>query len=878
MLRAAIVAPIFALFSPCVHALESDVLIIHSYDQHFQWTENITWGLEDVFEQEPEVTLHSEYMDTKRYPLEQIETPFFAFISAKYRDRKIDLVIVSDNNAFSTVLKRGESLFPGAPIVFCGVNEFTSSMLAGHQNVTGVVEDVDITKTIQTILRIQPGVRHLAAVSDDVPTARIHRRQLAAAFALFRRRLELIELYNLSADSLKVRLAALPAQTAILHLSLYRDARGVRYSGNEGFRLVVENADAPVYCLWDIWVGEGAVGGVVTSGYEQGKSAGLMARRILAGTAAASIPVKRESPNAPMFDYVQLAKHDLRFQALPPGAVIINRKQSFYQRHKQVIWAATVLIGILGVFIAALSASVLRRRRAEAELRRNNDLLSSVLSSIPHYVYWKDRNGRYQGCNDNFARAVGTGARSAITGKTDRELPWPDTEKSARERADAAVLASGEQQVGLEEQIAFPARSIVSLSARVPLHNAEGLVNGVLGMYFDITERKRLQREIAQAQRLEALGLLAGGIAHDFNNMLAGITSAADLLMARTADSAVEEYTRIILDSSQKAAGLIQRLLTSSQRRDVEPVSVDMHQLILDSLSVVSRGLDQRLRLETDLQATDARVAGDPGRLQNAIINLAINARDAMPEGGVLTIATRLVTLDRDQCRKTGFNVRPGQYLRIIVRDTGKGMTEQVRERLFEPFYTTKEMGGGAGLGLSGVYTIVKDHHGAIMVNSAAGEGAVVELLLPSEPPQQAPEPPQPSRAVFGRGRILVVDDEEVVRESTQFILEGLGYEVATAQDGIAALELFRGQADSFDLVLLDMVMPRMNGEDCFIALRKIRPDIRVVASSGYTPRMGNEDYKSRGFIASIAKPYRRGELSQVIASAMRTKPESGAG
>lgn len=393
----------------------------------------------------------------------------------------------------------------------------------------------------------------------------------------------------------------------------------------------------------------------------------------------------------------------------------------------------------------------------------------------------------------------------------------------------------------------------------------------------DISEQLELENRLRQAHKMEAVGQLAGGVAHDFNNMLAGIIGSADLLRNRLPanDERTQRLVSTILTAGERAAGLARQLLTFSRQSRSVSTPVDLHQVINDAVELISRSIDRRITITTTLSANPSHVMGDPSQLQNAVLNLCLNARDAMPNGGRLDLKTDVMPLERGFAAHLGFDLEAGNYLRLSVIDNGIGMTPDILARVFEPFFTTKEVGHGTGLGLSVVWGTIKEHHGAIIVSSQPGSGTTFHLYLPLVGRDSPDLTPRETPVVQGRGRILVIDDEELVRSATTLLLEDLGYQVVSVADGQSGLDLFTAEHDRLTAVLLDVVMPRMGGRDAFLAMHAIDPAVPIIMSSGFTRDVAVRDLREQGLFAFIAKPFRKQELAELMAraAASRTMP-----
>ncbi|MHC4952965.1 MAG: response regulator [Planctomycetota bacterium] len=387
-------------------------------------------------------------------------------------------------------------------------------------------------------------------------------------------------------------------------------------------------------------------------------------------------------------------------------------------------------------------------------------------------------------------------------------------------------------------------------------------------------ELQETQRQLAQAEKLGLLGQLAGGIAHDFNNLLGGILGSADLLQrgAGTTEER-ERYVEIIVKTGQRAADLVRQLLAFARPAPASHDSLDMHEVIDEVIRILRPTIDPRIEIRSRLKAKLTTIDGDRSAVQSALLNLGVNARDAMPDGGTITFTTADAALDPETCRRFGGAVKPGPFLQIDVADTGTGIPRDVRERIFEPFFTTKEPGKGTGLGLAAVYGTVHGHEGVISVYSEPGEGTLFKIFLPAAAEGAAAR--RIPEVVKGSGRILIVDDEPVIRNLARDMLRGLGYEVALANGGPEALDFYCAEGDSIDLVILDLVMPEMNGAEVLRALKRIDPKVRVLIASGFHLDMDAPDLKRDGANGFLSKPFIVADLSQAVASAMVGVPDT---
>jgi two-component system cell cycle sensor histidine kinase/response regulator CckA len=403
-----------------------------------------------------------------------------------------------------------------------------------------------------------------------------------------------------------------------------------------------------------------------------------------------------------------------------------------------------------------------------------------------------------------------------------------------------------------------------------PLRNEQGEPYRLLGVASDITEQRQLEEQLQQAQKMETVGRLAGGIAHDFNNLLTVINGMADLVMTGLPadDPARDDMAQIRL-AGDRAAALTGRLLAVSRRQILKPEIVDLNGTVRGLGDMIPRLVGEDIEVVLSLTPELDRVKADPGQIEQVLLNLVVNARDAMPDGGVITIETRNVHLDADYAAEHP-GTRPGRHAMVAVSDNGVGMDDATRQRIFEPFFTTKAQGKGTGLGLSMVYGIVKQSGGSIWVYSEVGHGSSFKVYLPNvtDAPLPPPAPPPPA-AAHGHETILVVEDEPALRELTTRVLKGAGYTVLSAASGPLAIALLERHDGPVHLVFTDVVMPGMNGRELADRLTSLRPGVRVLYTSGYTEdailRHGVLD-DARRF---LSKPYTPSQLRQRVRDAL---------
>jgi CheY-like chemotaxis protein len=375
--------------------------------------------------------------------------------------------------------------------------------------------------------------------------------------------------------------------------------------------------------------------------------------------------------------------------------------------------------------------------------------------------------------------------------------------------------------------------------------------------------------QLHHSQKMDAIGKLVGGVAHDFNNFLSGILGACQILREEGDDQAVRvRYTDMIETAGSRAGALIGKLLAFARSGGKVSANVDVARIISDTQMILERTLNKNICISFRNESGSAIVVGDDSQIQNMLLNMAINASHAMPAGGNLEFSLGEQILGQEACAALGPNLAPGAYVTISVRDNGRGIPPEVLPRIFEPFFTTKGPGEGTGLGLAAASTSVQSHRGAIKVESEVGRGTVFHIYLPKATGPSVELAPRPG-LVAGSGLILLVDDEEIIRISIQAVLESLGYQVLLAKHGREGVEIFSGMHDQIQLVILDLIMPELGGREAFAHFRAIRPDIKIIVSSGYFLERDLQELERDGLDGFIQKPYRPDELSWLIKRVM---------
>ena len=413
-------------------------------------------------------------------------------------------------------------------------------------------------------------------------------------------------------------------------------------------------------------------------------------------------------------------------------------------------------------------------------------------------------------------------------------------------------------------------------SMQVTERNEKGEAILIVGVNVDITKEHSMldtirnqEETLAQSRKLKAMGQLTGGIAHDFNNMLATILGFAELLSEDLQDNEEHSYyCKNITDTCERAATLTNQLLTFSRKQSKQTTVIDLHGLILGSMDLLKHSLGKNIKVKQKLNAKEHFIMGEFVQLQNILLNMGFNAKDAMPDGGMLELTTENISIYEKDIVHLPVDIEPGNYVVLHIRDTGTGMEKEVLAKIFEPFFTTKQAGKGTGLGLSTTYGTINAHNGSIFAESTLGEGTVFHIYFPVsdlKPKTNVEAKVSSSRNSVEGGTILVIDDEETIRRMLIKTLTYVGFDVLEADSGKMGIDLYKKEQNRISAVILDVIMPEMDGVQIFKALKKINPDIAVLVSTGYASNKQTVELKELGVEGFLKKPYRQSELVQAV-------------
>jgi len=517
-----------------------------------------------------------------------------------------------------------------------------------------------------------------------------------------------------------------------------------------------------------------------------------------------------------------------------------------------IAWHNTVLRDETRHIVGTLSSGedITERKRAEAALRESEERFRAIFETAQDSIFIKDCELKYVHVNPAMEKLFGLPA-SRLLGCTDEDLLGKEVSVHIREM-DLRVLA-GEI---IEEEDTKPIKGIPTIFhvVRVPMRDNTGKIVGLCGIARDITERKRAQEQLHQAQKMESIATLAGGIAHDFNNLVATVLGHASLLRTELGNShPADKSLSIIEESASHAGALALQLLAYAREGKYEPQVLNLNEIVRGAIRFCEHLIPSNIHLELDLDPSLPNILADPTQMHQVVMNLCANAGEAMPDGGRIAFRTRGVRFSKKSPNRPE-GLAPGSYASLRIRDTGRGMDKATLARVFEPFFTTKFV--GRGLGLAAIHGIVTNHGGVVSVESEIGKGTTFTVYLPAT--KQALKKTEPLKAGTFRGNetILIIDDEPSILNITERILQRFGYQILLATSGEEALELAQNYKGTIHLALLDLSMPRLAGTETYPRLAALRPDMKVIISTGYTLDEPAQRLLKAGAQGFIQKPY----------------------
>lgn len=871
----------FVILSSNAYSGESrNILVLHSYHQGYDWTDNINHGILSTITKgkSDEVNIFVEYMDTKRYGLKEMLPTLIPVYQQKYQGKGIDVIIACDDNALEMLMLTRDSIFTNIPVVFCGINSRALYEKAQKHGFTGVMDNKDIKGTIDIALKLLPSIQKIAVISDNTTTGKILFRQYQELAGSYANRLDFIELVGLNNAELALRLKTLPANTAILLLSLFSIADGDSFSMQSAIDFVSANTNAPIFILNDVYLGKGVVGGSVVSGINQGAKAAELAKLVLKGVNPRGIPLISDDTTVPMLDYAVLSKLGIPMANVPPDSILINKPYSLYDEYAVYIWTVIFIIIAQGISIALLITSNIKKKRAEKALRFSEIKYRTIFETANEGIWVGDKNQNSIMVNDIMARMLGYSEQEMI-GHPINAFMHPDELEDHEiqiEKRIRGIDATYERRF-----ITKTGETIWCLVSAKSVTNEQGSFDGSFAMITDISDRKLVEnRLLAAKEKAEEANMakdeFLANMSHELRTPLNGILGMLQLIQATAQSEEQKEYTSNAITASRRLTGLLSDLLDISriEARKME-IRKEVFRIrnaitgVMELFNTAAKEKNIQLSVYID-EGIPFELVGDSPRLQQILINIIGNAIKFTDAGYVKVEAVRLSQIHPTQER-----------VLFIVSDSGIGIPDDKIDSVFDSFtqgeesYTRKHQ--GAGLGLQIVKRLTLLMKGNLTLSSDQGIGTVVHVTLPFDLACSIPDKSEtdadshlleelPAKSPYKRA--LVVEDDRINRISLTRQLEKYGLDVSVAEDGQMALEAVANT--TFDIIFMDIQMPNMDG---MMAAKRIRSDPRyknnkdvpIIAITAYAMSGDRDRFLESGMNNYIAKPFDSDDLQRVL-------------
>ena len=836
-----------------------NVLVLSSYHLGFADVSNSIY--ENTLKKEGRnVEIYYEYLDTKRINKEGYYQSLKRFYADKLSDIKFDIIISTDDNALDFLLEYRIELFGDVPVVFGGINNRDMVSLDKLESYTGFLEIINITPTIDFALAIHPDTKKILVVHDASQTGiGIKNNVVSIENKYPELEFEYVSGKDYNTDEMLNVTANLSSDTIALLLIWVMDREGYYTTQEETASLISKASPVPLYCVTAPIIGHGPVGGSVHDYNAHIQAIVDYAARLLNGESISDLPVVAQAFNQHTVDYKQLARWKIDASKLPAGTLIINKQRSFYYMNRSAFMLVIGIVLFLTLSIILLLVYITLKRQMEHALRESELRYRLLFESSRDALNINSPDGRIIAANQAFLDLF------SYTSDDIGKIYGVDIYKNPDDRPVilTKLLADGfikDFPVTLKTKGGKAIDALCTASVR---KDESGNPQLFYVNTHDVSERNRLESQLLQAQKMESIGRLAGGIAHDFNNILTAILGYTDFAIESSSESdSIFGDLLEIKTNSERAASLTRQLLAFSRRQMTMPQRLNLNESLKNMDKMLKRIIGEDVHFDTIFDDDLWIVYVDPGQVEQVLVNLVVNARDAVGKHGAITVETANVTFNELK-QQDHYELIPGEYVMLAVSDNGSGMDEGTKEKIFEPFFTTKEVGAGTGLGLSTCYGIVKQNNGFIWVYSEQGSGSTFKVYFPRDIEHGHESLKSSTKAALrgGSETILIVEDEEAVKNMMIRTLTEFGYSVHHAPDGVDALRLLEHENLSPDILLTDVVMPKMGGQELHEKMLLHFPMLKTLFISGYTENVLTRRGLDQSMAEILQKPFTRDSL-----------------
>lgn len=701
-----------------------NILLIHSYHRGYKWSDDISKVFENRFEKKGDAYLTTVYMDTKKVATPLYFDRLFDLYDEKFRGRNFDIVVAADNNALEFVIRYHEHLFKDLPVVFLGINNFDDATIYENNMrfyTTGVVEAVDIEKNINLILDIHPNLKKLLIINDRSRTGYAMKRDINRVLPKYKGKIEFEYIDNLSIADLKKRVQTLPENSAILWVLLFKDKAGEFFTHKESLRQIREVSQRPIYGLWDFYLGEGIVGGLLTSATAQAHAAIKKVDKILNGAEPRNIPILKTSPNEYMFDYNELQLYNIKIPDDISSYKVINKPFSFYEEYKRLVWGTLSVMAVIIFILILLAINVTKRKKSELALSNQLKFLGVLIDAIPNPINYKNLNGQYLGCNQAFANLLSK-SKEDILGKSIFDFFSKEWAREQREKDKELVEHKASDN--FEKTLHLPNGTTRVLTySKTAYTNIDGTIGGIVSVMDDVTERNQQKQFLIQQTKLAEMGEMIAAIAHQWNEPLVELSAILqDMEFSYTQNEMNRTKMKNFVNESMIQIQYMSQTLKDFRnflKPSTKKVVFCAKKALDEVLEIIGRQVFySHIKLSITCKEDFVQVYGYENEFKQVLLNIINNAKQKI-------IA-----------KKSGKNIvisvkSNEQNAQIKISDDGGAIPDDIIEFIFDPYFTTNEEGTGLGLYMAKV--IIEDKmDGKINVYNYYNR-AVFNIIVPSK-------------------------------------------------------------------------------------------------------------------------------------------------
>lgn len=860
-----------------IFAESKNILILNSYHQTLAWTDSL---VDNIIRKLHDVNYFIEYMDTKRFQRDKMFKIFKNYIKYKYCNLKLDLIIVTDNNALMFVVSNKNELFKNIPVLFCGINNFSKRLLKDHNDITGVVEDVDIKGTINAILKIEPEVKNIIALMGANFTSQIYFYKVVRLQYEYRDKVNIIIFNGLffSKDDYTNELRNIPPNSVILYLNLFKLRDGTIFSIKDSINYIFKNSRKPIYVMWDVMMNfPGVIGGKITSSRLQALYVVNYAKKILyENIPVESLPVITKSPSEYIFDYNELKKFNINFANLPKPYKLINKPPKILQKlekKEKVLFYLEIFLLILGVLILVLIYNIRKRKIVEEELESDNLQFLTLLNGTNDLIILMSPEGKWVYANKKAVEFFNI-QNFDYKGKTAEEIlkftPFKN-DILAKYVKDEVVWEKGKPK-RYELKLNKNAGEVIYIDViKIPVFNKDGSRRCIIVSGRDITDFKKMQENLIISQKMDIVGKLAGGIAHDFNNILTVITTNAELCSLLIKESRLKKYIKNIVSASEKASNLIRHLLALGKQDMGSKDIIEVNNSIESIIKILKPSIPENIKFIYEPYYESININADIVQIEQIITNLVFNAKDSVIEKDgkekIIRVSIEKVFIDNNFLKNEKKDLEEGEYALISVEDSGTGIDQKIIDKIFDPFFTTKKGNKGTGIGLTTVFNLVESNNGFLKVESQKNKGSIFKIYFPSvirkDFPKLEMEESHSIKVEKMNYNVLFVEDNIDILNALDKSFINIFKKFIIATNGEDALKKVKGIEETIDILITDIVMPEMDGIELAKRLKSINKELFVIFVSGY------DSGKLKGNIGFsykfLYKPYKFETLLNII-------------